>query len=492
MPKAQAIEIFKDNPFKMELIEGIPGDTVGISRQGDFYDLCRGGHVETTGEIKHFALTGLSGSYWRADKEGVRLQRISGTAFLSEEDMAADALKKEEAAKYDHRKLGKQQDLFSFHPEAVGFVFFHPKGKKILLNLENYLRNELSKDNYREIQTPLVMSDELWRQSGHYDFYKDNMYFTVVDEKSNALRPMNCPGSILIYKERPRSYRELPLKLAEFGHVHRYELSGVLHGLFRVRAFTIDDAHIYATPDQLEEEILKMITLIYKVYKRFDFTKVKVAVSTKPENAMGDDDLWQKATSALEDALKKAGIEYAIQEGEGAFYGPKIEFVVEDSMGREWQCGTIQVDFFQPINFDLTYISPEGKKERPVLIHRAIYGSLERFLGILTEHYKGDFPFWLAPIQIKILPITDDQMPYAQKINDMLIDKGIAVELDASSDPLSGKIKQAQLERVPWMLVLGKKEEAANTVTIRHLDGKQEFGVSLKNLVTRIEDEEKK
>ena len=484
--KDEARKLYKDNPFKLELIESIPEDTVGLSCQGDFCDLCRGGHVASTGAIKHFKLTGLSGSYWRADKSKQPLQRISGIAFLTEKDLKEHEKRKEEAAARDHRKLGKELDLFSFHEEGTGFAFMHPKGKQLIITLTNFLRSLLNKQHYQEVQTPVILSDELWRRSGHYDHYKDNMYFCDVDEKSNAIRPMNCPGIILLYNERPRSYRELPLRFSEFGLVHRYELSGVLHGLFRLRAFTIDDGHVFCTPEQMEREILAMIELIQRVYKAFGFEEISVAVSTKPEDAMGDDTLWNKATKVLEDALKKAGLSYTIQEGAGAFYGPKIEFIIRDSMDREWQCGTIQVDFFQPINFDLNYISPQGKKERPVMIHRAIYGSLERFLGILTEHYNGHFPFWLAPLQMKILTITDEQKPYAEDIAQKLRDEGIRLEVDESSDPISGKIKTAQLEKIPVMLVLGKKEVENNTVTLRHSSGKQEFGISIDALLDTV------
>jgi len=485
--KEMARNIFAGNRFKLELIDQIPGDTVGLSRQGDFLDLCRGGHVECTGDIKHFKLLTISGSYWRADKNNQALQRISGTAFLTAQELADYEKQKEEAMLYDHRKLGKQMDLFSFHDEGIGFPFFHPKGKLILNNLVNYLRKLLEQDNYQEIATPIILSDELWRRSGHYAHYKNNMYFCIIDEKSNAIRPMNCPGSILIYKERPRSYRELPLKLSEFGLVHRYELSGVLHGLFRVRAFTIDDAHIYCMVTQIEAEIVKMITMIFTVLNKFNFENIQIAISTKPENAMGSDELWQKATNALKNALDSCKIPYIIQEGEGAFYGPKIEFVIQDSMKRKWQCSTIQVDFFQPENFDLNYVSSQGTKERPVMIHRAIYGSLERFFGILLEHYKGHLPFWIAPVQIKVLTISDQQKEYALDVVKQLKAKSLRVEFDETSDPLAGKIKSAQLEKIPWMLIIGKKEIEQQTVTLRHNDGKQEFGLSIQEIITKSE-----
>ncbi len=483
--KEEARRIFKDNPFKLELIAEIPGDTVGLSTQGDFVDLCRGGHVASTGEIKHFKLLGISGSYWKAERDKQALQRISGTAFHSEEKLAEFERIREEVQLYDHRRLGKQLDLFSFHDEGVGFPFFHPKGKTILLGMVNYLRKELDKEGYQEIQTPMILSDELWHQSGHWEFYKDKMYFCAMEEKNYAVKPMNCPGSILIFKERPRSFRELPLRLSEFGLVHRFELSGVLHGLLRVRAFTIDDGHIYCTVDQIEQEILNTIHLTFRVLKKFGFDNVKVALSTKPENAMGSDELWTKAINALKNALGKAQVPYELQEGEGAFYGPKIEFKFTDAMNREWQGGTIQVDFCQPENFDLTYIASGGSKERPVMIHRAIYGSLERFFAVMLEHYKGNLPFWIAPIQVRILTITDEQKEYAETIKHTLQSEGIRTEMDSSSDQISAKIKTAQLEKTPWMIVIGNKEVENKTIALRYLNGKQEFGLTMQQILEK-------
>ncbi len=488
MEKSKARAIFANNPFKMELINEIPGDTVGISRQGDFYDLCRGGHVEKTGDIKFFKLTGLSGSYWRADKEKQALQRISGTAFLTQEDMDAEEKRKEEALMYDHRRLGKQLDYFSFQPEGVGFPFFHPKGKLIFNLLVSYLRGLQQKEQYQEISTPTMLSADLWKRSGHWNHYKDNMYFCMIDDTSYAIKPMNCPGAFLVYNDRPHSYRELPMRLSEFGHVHRHELSGVLHGLMRVRAFTQDDAHIICRPDQVEQEIVNVINLVYTVYKKFGFNDFSVAVSTKPEKSIGSEDPWKKATQSLCSALENLKIPYTIQEGEGAFYGPKIEFIIHDSMGRKWQCGTVQVDCFQPENFDMTYVSSNGTKERPVVIHRAIYGSLERFFAILLEHHKGHLPFWLSPVQIKVLTITDDQLDYAFKIAKQLQEAGLRVVVDESGDQISAKIKTAQLEKTPWMLVVGGKEAAQETVTLRYQDGKQEFGLSLKDILKKAQD----
>ncbi len=483
--KKEARKIYKDNRFKLELIDLIPGDTVGLATQGNFNDLCKGGHVASTGLIKHFKLQHISGSYWRADREGQVLQRISGTAFFTAEDLKAYEQRREDALRYDHRRLGKELDLFSFHEEGPGFVFFHPKGKTVINLMTNYLRGLLDKAGYVEVSTPIMLSDELWKRSGHYAHYKNNMYFTVIEDRSFAIKPMNCPGAILIYKERPRSYRELPLRLAEFGLVHRFELSGVLHGLFRVRAFTQDDGHIFCTYEQMDQEVQTAIDLTYQVLKRFKFNDIKVYVSTKPENAMGEDALWEKATTALKDGLNKANVPFKVNEGEGAFYGPKIEFHIEDSMGRTWQCSTIQIDFFQPQNFDLTYINSEGTKSRPVMIHRAIYGSFERFFGVLLEHTKGHLPFWIAPVQATILTVTDDQRAYAQELLATLTSHGIRATMDMSSDPLSGKIKTAQLQYTPWMLIIGKKEAANNQVTVRYLDGTQEMGLTLDQLLEK-------
>jgi len=485
MPKAEARTLYKNNKFKLELIDGIEGDTVGIARQGDFYDLCKGGHVANTSELGNFELLYVAGSYWRADKNNTPLQRIYGTIFFTPQELATYQQQREDALKYDHRKIGKELDLFSFHVEGTGFPFFHAKGKKILNIMTDYLRNLLTKADYKEVGTPAMLSDELWRRSGHYAHYKDNMYFCDVENKQYAVKPMNCPGAILIYQERPRSYRELPLRLAEFGHVHRFELSGVLHGLFRARAFTIDDGHIFCTREQIAQEVKTAIDLTYEVLRKFGFETINVAVSTKPENAMGDDALWETATAALTESLTAAGIAYIIQEGEGAFYGPKIEFHIKDSMGRSWQCGTIQIDFFQPINFDLTYVAPSGIKERPVMIHRAIYGSFERFLGILIEHYKGALPFWISPVQARVLTITDVQKPYAQEIAQQLEAAGVRIEIDSSSDPLSGQIKSAQLAKIPWMLVVGNKEMENRTVTVRYRDGKQEMGLKIEDLIKK-------
>jgi len=486
--KEEARLIFKDNPFKLELIDLIPDETVGLSIQGEFRDLCKGGHLESTGGIQHFKLTGLSGAYWRADREGKALQRVHGTAYYSQQEMEESEKAREELIKFDHRRLGKQLDLFSFHDEGVGFPFYHPKGKRVLNILIDYMRKLHRENNYQEIGTPILLSDQLWHRSGHYAYYKENMYFTCVDEQSYAVKPMNCPGSFIVFNTRPRSYRELPLKLAEFGLVHRHELSGALHGLFRVRAFTQDDAHIFCTLNQLEEEITVILNIVFQVSKKFNFPEIELGLSTKPAKAMGSDEMWEKAIRALKNALDKFDMPYSIQEGEGAFYGPKIDIKIQDSLKRKWQCGTVQVDFFQPENFDLNYVTPQGTFERPVVIHQAIYGSLERFFAIILEHYKGDLPFWIAPIQAKILTITDDQKPYAEQVAQELSQSGIRVQINESSDPINAKIKSAQGERVPWMLVIGKKEVENNTVSLRTLEGVQQNGIPLNELIEKAKE----
>lgn len=486
MKKTDAKKLFSHNKFKLELIDGITEEYVGIARQGDFFDLCRGGHVENTSQIQYFKLLSISGAYWRADRNGQPLQRISGTAFWTEKELQEFEQKKEDALKYDHRRIGRALDLFSFQEEGPGFPFYHPNGKLILNLLTDHLKKLLIKYGHVEISTPAMLSDELWRRSGHYQFYKDNMYFCSIDQKEYAVKPMNCPGAILVYNDRPHSYKELPLRYAEFGHVHRYELSGVMHGLFRARAFTQDDAHIFCMPEQLNKEIVSLIKLHRELIEPFHFI-TSVRVATKPAKSLGSDHLWDIATNALIDGLKQEEYPYEIAQGEGAFYGPKIEFHLLDSMGRSWQCGTIQVDFFQSENFDLSYISTEGKKERPVIIHRALYGSMERFFGILLEHYKGKLPFWLAPVQIKILSITDEQKPYAHSIGEYLKSYNIRMAIDESSDQISGKIKTACNQGVPWTLVIGKKEMTQNTVTLRYVDGKQEFNLSLEALIQKAE-----
>jgi threonyl-tRNA synthetase len=490
--KEEARKLFANNPFKLELIDEIPGNTVGIATQGEFVDLCRGGHVAQTGDIQFFKLLAISGSYWRADRNNQALQRISGTAFYTKEALDAFLQHQQDLIQYDHRRLGKELDFFSFHQEGVGFPFFHPKGKAVLNVLVGYIRSLLFKYNYQEITTPVILSEALWHQSGHFQHYKDFMYFTEIDGQAHAIRPMNCPGSILLYKERPRSYRELPLKLAEFGLVHRHELSGVLHGLLRVRSFTQDDGHIFCTKEQIEALVIETIEFVSTVMQRMNFQDIAIGLSTKPEHAMGTDEQWEYATNALKNALLKAGKQFTVYDGEGAFYGPKIEFGIKDSMGRTWQCGTIQLDFSQPENFSLEYVDHTGSRVRPVMIHRAILGSLERFFAILLEHYKGLLPFWLSPIQARILTITDKQMEYAQLVYTTLKDTGFRVEVDQSSDPISGKIKTAQREKIPWMIIIGDKEVQKKVVTIRARDGSQQTDILLSDLVNVAKAESKK
>ena len=482
--KDEAYKFFAGNEFKKELIDGITDKTVGIYCQGNFCDLCKGGHVESTGQLKYFKLTSVAGSYWRADKKNTPLQRIYGIAFETEKDLKDYLTQIEEAQKYDHRKLGKELELFSFHQEAPGSAFFLDKGLKVFNKLVDYMRFMLKRD-YQEIKTPMILNESLWHTSGHYENYKNSMYFTSVDETNYCVKPMNCPSGILVYKEKPKSYKEFPLRVAEYGHVYRYELSGVLHGLFRVRSFTQDDAHIFCTPDQVVAEVEKMLQLALDVYGKFDFKEIKMSIATKPEKFIGDNDSWALATEALKKGLENKGFKYFIKEGEGAFYGPKIEIGLKDMMGREWQCGTIQVDFFMPKNFNIEYIKADQSKDTPVMLHRVIYGSIERFLGILIEHYKGRFPFWLAPVQVRILSITDEVKDYSQIVFDKLFDADIRVEMDKSGDQLSAQVRNAQVQQVPWMIVIGNKEKENNTITLRHLDGKQEFGLTVDELLKR-------
>ena len=485
--KQEALKLFKDNPFKIELINGIPDAEVGLSCQGDFCDLCKGGHVESTGKIKHFKILNISGSYWRADKSNQALQRITGIAFASEQDMLDYERQKEEAQLYDHRRIGKQQDLFSFQEVAPGEPFFHPKGFAIYNKLTDYIRSK-QKRTYQEVRTPLIMNASLWKTSGHYDHYRDKMYFTIFDEIPFCVKPMSCPAHSLIFKDRPRSYRELPIRFSEFGLVHRHELTGVLHGLTRVRAITQDDGHIFCTPDQLMQELDGVFRLARETYQTFGFDKISMSLATRPENSMGSDELWEKATQALRQALEKNNINYTVNEGDGAFYGPKVDMYIEDAMGRQWQCATIQVDFNLPEKFNLSYVAPDGSRQVPVIIHRAILGSLERFMGVLIEHYKGNLPFWLAPIQVKVLTITDEQKDYAKQIFETLLDHDFRTEIDQSSDPIAGQIKTAQLEKIPVMVVVGKKEVANKTVTIRHRDGTQEAGIPIETLLAKLKE----
>jgi threonyl-tRNA synthetase len=488
IPKDQARPMFKDNQFKLELIDGIADETVGVYHQGDFYDLCKGGHVDAIGEIKFFKLTAISGSYWRANRDGIALQRISGVAFETQEAMDAYFKRIEEAELYDHRKLGKQLELFSFHDVSPGVPFFHHKGLIVyhkLIDLMRKLRGSL----YQEIKTPFILNESLWHTSGHYDNYRENMFFTSTEDVPFCVKPMNCPGAILHYQERPRSYKELPLRLAEFGFVHRRELSGVLHGLFRVRGFTQDDSHTFCTVDQIGDAVKLVLERVDKIYKKFGFSSIKYFLSTRPEKSMGSgSEVWEKATAVLRNTFEEMGIAYEVDEGGGAFYGPKIDIKILDAMGREWQCGTCQIDFIQPENFKLEYIDADQSRKRPVIMHVAIYGSIERFLGILLEHFKGHLPFWLAPVQVRVLKITDHQADYSRSVADQITAAGLRMELDETGDQISAQIRRAQVDKVPWMIVLGKKEQEQNTVTLRLADGSQEFGLTLEAVLARAAD----
>ncbi len=467
--KEEAIEELNkiNEPYKVELVEALPeGAPISFYQQGEFKDLCAGPHIPSTGRIKAFKLTSLAGAYWRGDEHNKMLQRIYGISFPKKSMLDEYLTRIEEAKKRDHRKLGKELDLFSIHEEGPGFPFFHPKGMIIWNLLTDFWRKEHSKRGYQEIKTPIILNEELWRRSGHWDHYKENMYFTKIDDMNYAVKPMNCPGGILMYKTDSRSYRDLPIRLGELGLVHRHELSGVLHGLMRVRCFTQDDAHIFMMPSQIEDEIIGVIDLVDYFYQIFGF-EYNVELSTRPENSMGSDELWDQATAALQGALDKKGMSYKINEGDGAFYGPKIDFHLKDSLGRTWQCGTIQLDFQMPERFDLSYIGADGEKHRPVMIHRVIFGSIERFIGILIEHYAGAFPVWLAPVQARVLPISEKHMDYAYKVKKQLEEAGIRVEVDERNEKIGYKVRDAQMKKIPYMLIVGDKEANENTVSVR-------------------------
>lgn len=454
--------------YKVELIEDLPEDApLSCYRQGDFTDLCMGPHVPSTGRLKSVKLTSVAGAYWRGSEKNKMLQRIYGTSFPKKSLLDEHLFRIEEAKRRDHRRLGTELELFSIQDEGPGFPFFHPKGMVLRNELEKFWREEHKKRGYQEIRTPIILNRSLWEQSGHWDHYRENMYFTKIDEGDFAVKPMNCPGGILIYKSKLHSYRDLPIRMGELGLVHRHELSGALHGLMRVRCFTQDDAHIFMLPSQVKDEIIGVINLEDDFYKAFGFP-YHVELSTKPEKAMGSDEIWELATGALREALEARGLEYKVNEGDGAFYGPKIDFHLKDSLGRTWQCGTIQLDFVMPEKFDLTYIGEDGQKHRPVMIHRTIFGSLERFIGILTEHYAGAFPAWLAPVQVRVLPITDRHGEYARQVTGTLDAAGIRVELDTRNEKIGYKIREAQAQKIPYMLVAGDKEAESGSVAVRH------------------------
>ena len=473
MSRQEAIEFFKskNEDYKVELIEDLPEDAViSCYAQGDFVDLCAGPHVASTGKVKAFKLQSIAGAYWRGDEKNKMLQRIYGTAFEKKEELDAYLHLLEEAAKRDHRKLGKELGLFVIKEEGPGFPFFLPKGMALRNELENFWREVHHDFEYDEIRTPIILNKHLWETSGHWDHYRENMYTTIIDDEEYAIKPMNCPGGILVYQNEMHSYRDLPLRYAELGLVHRHELSGALHGLFRVRAFTQDDAHVFMLPEQMQSELMKVIELFDRIYSQFGL-KYHVELSTKPDNAMGDDAIWEAATEALRNAIEAKGIDYVINPGDGAFYGPKLDYHIEDSLGRTWQCGTIQLDMNLPERFNVEYIGEDGQKHRTIMIHRACFGSMERFIGILTEHYAGAFPTWMAPVQVKVLPISEKHVEYANQLAKQMRHDYVRVEVDDRSEKIGYKIRQAQMEKVPYMLVVGDKEMEDNSVNVRKHGG---------------------
>lgn len=469
LPREEAIEFERKSgeDYKVELIEDLPdGEVISFYKQGDFVDLCAGPHMDSTGQIKAIKLTSVAGAYWRGNEKNKMLQRIYGTSFPSQAELDEHLAKIEEAKKRDHRKIGREMDLFALYDEGPGFPFFMPKGMILRNQLENFWREEHAKRGYEEIKTPLILNEQLWRTSGHWDHYKDNMYFTKIDDEDYAIKPMNCPGSMLAYKRKMHSYRDLPIRLAEMGQVHRHELSGALHGLMRVRTFTQDDAHIFMLPEQVKDEILGVVNFIDDVYTLFGF-KYHVELSTRPEDSMGTDEEWDMAENALKEAIDAKGIPYLINEGDGAFYGPKLDFHLEDSLGRTWQCGTIQLDMQMPQRFDLTYVGSDNKKHRPVMIHRVIFGSIERFIGILIEHFAGRFPLWLAPVQVKVLTVAEAFTDYAEDVSSKLEEAGLRVEKDFRNEKIGYKLREARNQRVNYILIIGEREKDSNTATVR-------------------------
>ena len=491
MPRQEAIEFFKskNEDYKVELIQDLPEDAIiSCYSQGDFIDLCAGPHVASTGKVKAFKLQSIAGAYWRGDEKNKMLQRIYGTAFEKKEELDAYLHMLEEAAKRDHRKLGKELGLFVIKEEGPGFPFFLPKGMALRNELENFWREVHHDFDYEEIRTPIILSKHLWETSGHWDHYRENMYTTIIDDEEYAIKPMNCPGGILVYQNEMHSYRDFPLRYAELGLVHRHELSGALHGLFRVRAFTQDDAHVFMLPDQMQTELMKVIELFDRIYSQFGL-KYHVELSTKPDNAMGDDAIWEAATEALRNAIEAKGIPYVINPGDGAFYGPKLDYHIEDSLGRTWQCGTIQLDMNLPERFQIEYIGEDGQKHRPIMIHRACFGSMERFIGILTEHYAGAFPTWMAPVQVKILPISEKHVEYAKELAKQMHRDYVRVEVDERSEKIGYKIRQAQMAKVPYMLVVGDKEVEEGTVNVRKHGGDELGSVPFEEFFNSIKIE---
>ena len=491
LPREKAIEFMKEKgeTYKVELIQDLPEDAViSFYKQGDFVDLCAGPHVPSTGKVKAVKLLSLAGAYWRGDEKNKMLQRIYGTAFTKKSELEEYLHLLEEAKKRDHRKLGKELDLFSMHDEAPGFPFFHPRGMVLRNILENFWKQRHTEAGYDEVRTPLILNQQLWMQSGHWDHYKDNMYFTKIDDEDYAIKPMNCPGAILIYKNAMHSYKELPMRYAELGIAHRHELSGALQGLMRVRCFTQDDAHMFLEKDNIRDEITNVIKLIDSIYQVFEF-EYFVELSTRPEDSMGTAEEWEAATNGLIDALNAVGMKYRVNEGDGAFYGPKIDFHLRDSLGRTWQCGTIQLDFQMPERFDLTYIGADGEKHRPVMVHRTVFGSVERFIGILIEHYAGAFPTWLAPVQVKILNITDNQSEYVKEVSKKLRENGIRVEVDLRNEKIGYKIREAQMQKVPYMLVLGDKEMKDGLVAVRDRKEGDLGAMKLDDFIVKVKQE---
>ena len=491
MSRQEAIEFFKskNEDYKVELIEDLPEDAViSCYAQGDFVDLCAGPHVASTGKVKAFKLQSIAGAYWRGDEKNKMLQRIYGTAFEKKEELDAYLHMLEEAAKRDHRKLGKELGLFVIKEEGPGFPFFLPKGMALRNELENFWREVHHEFEYEEIRTPIILNKQLWETSGHWFHYRENMYTTIIDEEEYAIKPMNCPGGILVYQNEMHSYRDFPLRYAELGLVHRHELSGALHGLFRVRAFTQDDAHVFMLPSQMQSELMKVIELFDRIYSQFGL-KYHVELSTKPDNAMGDDAIWEAATEALRNAIEAKGIPYVINPGDGAFYGPKLDYHIEDSLGRTWQCGTIQLDMNLPERFQIEYVGEDGQKHRPIMIHRACFGSMERFIGILTEHYAGAFPTWMAPVQVKILPISEKHVEYAKDLAKQMHRDYVRVEVDDRSEKIGYKIRQAQIAKVPYMLVVGDKEVEEGTVNVRKHGGDELGSVPFEEFFNSIKTE---
>lgn len=490
--REEAIRIYEGiaDEYKLELIDAIPADeNVTIYEQGEFFDLCRGVHVPSTSKIKEFKLLNIAGAYWRGDSENKMLQRIYGTAFFKKADLNAHLKMLEEARKRDHRKLGRELELFMFSEEAPGMPFYLPKGQVIRNELEAFSRRLQFEAGYEEVRTPFMMNQRLWEQSGHWDHYHENMYFSEVDDVRFAMKPMNCPGHMLIFKNKLHSYRDLPIRMAEFGQVHRHELSGALNGLLRVRTFCQDDAHIFIRPDQIEEEIINIFKLIDVIYSKFGFNYT-VELSTRPEDSMGDEKLWEHAEGSLEKVLKELEIDYELNEGDGAFYGPKIDFHIKDAIGRSHQCATIQLDFQMPEKFDLTYIDENNERVRPVVIHRAIYGSIDRFFGILVEHYAGAFPTWLAPVQVQVIPVSKEvHLDYAEKIAKQLKSLGFRVELDSREEKMGYKIREAQVQKIPYMLVVGDKEVAEETVNVRKYGEKKSETVLFESFLAQLQEE---